>query len=120
MRILLLTPEYRGSGGGIITFYRHLLPALVRAGAEVEVVEGSAVHCAREASPYILDGVRVQMLEFARLEGWYSRFGRLGAAPGLRRHLAASWATWEQAGFGAEFDVVEACDWGLLFAAPVI
>ena len=28
MRLLLLTPEYDGAGGGIMTFYRALAPAL--------------------------------------------------------------------------------------------
>ena len=120
MRILLLTPEYLGSGGGIKTFYRNLLPALVKGGVEAHAIEGSAFHHRREASAHVRQGVHVQTLERPRLERWYTRFGRFEAAPGLRRHLAATWAIWEQAGFGDKFDVVEACDWGLLFVAPVV
>lgn len=48
------------------------------------------------------------------------RFGQLAAVPGLRRNLAAAWAMWEQAGFGENADVVEACDWGLLFVPPAL
>ncbi len=52
---------------------------------------------------------------------WHALWlGQFSAAPGLRRHLAAAWAMWEQAGFGQDVDVVEACDWGLLFVPPAL
>jgi hypothetical protein len=68
----------------------------------------------------MVDGVRVETLERTRLDKQRNRFSGLAAAPGLRRHLAAAWAMWEQASFGEEYDVVEACDWGLLFVPPAV
>ena len=44
MRLLILTPEYDGSGGGIMTFYQSLVPALQAHGVAVRVIEGSACH----------------------------------------------------------------------------
>jgi glycosyltransferase involved in cell wall biosynthesis len=120
MRLLLLTPEYTGAGGGIITFYRALAPALLAAGVELRVVEGSAFYTAEDRSERRLGGVRIETLERARLDRWQKRFPAFAAAPGLRRHLAAAWAMWEQAGYGEGCDIVEACDWGLLFVPPAI
>ena len=119
MRLLILTPEFGQARGGIATFYRHLVPRLAELGVEVRVIEGSAAH-AREASPRSVDGARVETLELSRLRRWDGRFAALAAAPGLRRHLAAAWAIWEQAGEGASADVVEAADWGLSFVPPTV
>jgi glycosyltransferase involved in cell wall biosynthesis len=119
MRLLILTPEFGETRGGIATFYRHLVPQLVGLGVEVRVLEGSAVHT--EATPArVVDGAQVETLELGRLTRWVERFAALAAAPGLRRHLAAAWAIWEQAGEGAWADVIEAADWGLSFVPPVI
>lgn len=118
MRLLILTPEFE-RGGGIATFYRHLAPALGRLGVEVRIIEGSAFH-AGSAAPRSVDGVSVETLELDRLNRWAERFSALAATPGLRRHLAAAWAMWEQAGRGAEADVVEAADWGLLYVPAAI
>jgi glycosyltransferase involved in cell wall biosynthesis len=115
MRLLILTPEYGFSGGGINTFYRVLAPALCAAGVEVRVIEGSAHHATEDRSMRMVEGVPVETLERVRLERWWKRFAVFAATPGLRRHLAAAWAMWEQAGCGETCDVVEACDWGLLF-----
>ncbi|MFZ0845984.1 MAG: glycosyltransferase family 4 protein [Pseudolabrys sp.] len=120
MRILILTPEYSGSGGGIITFYRALAPALVRAGCEVHVIEGSGANSGPSSDSSSMDGVTVERLALDRLKTWSGRFARYTALSGPRQHLAAAWALWEQARFGAEFDIVEACDWGLLFVPPVL
>ena len=120
MRLLILTPEYDGSGGGIMTFYQALVPALQNAGASVRVIEGSAFHSASDNSVRWPNGTRVETLEQDRLHRWHARFGHLSATPGLRRYLAAAWAMWEQAGFGEDVDIVEACDWGLLFVPPAM
>jgi len=119
-RVLILTPEFDGSGGGIMTFYQGLIPAIQAAGAEIRVIEGSAFHAAKDRSPRSYRGALVETLELDRLRRWEARFEQLDAVPGLRRYLAAAWAMWEQAGFGEDADIVEACDWGLLFAAPAI
>jgi glycosyltransferase involved in cell wall biosynthesis len=120
MRLLLLTPEYDGAGGGIMTFYRVLVPALCAAGVELRIIEGSALYTAEDRAERTVGGVRIETLQRARVDCWQERFAAFAAAPGLRRHLAAAWAMWEQAGYGEGCDVVEACDWGLLFVPPAV
>ena len=120
MHLLILTPEFAGIGGGIGTFYRALAPALSSAGVKVRVIEGGALHAAEEKAVRELDGVTVETLERHRIERWWERFPAFAAAPRLRRHLSAAWAMWEQSGFGADADVVEASDWGLLFVPGAI
>lgn len=120
MRLLILTPEYEGYGGGIKTYYRALAPALRAAGVEVSVLEGGAFHAEESRRRRELDGVSVESLEKARLESWVRRFPAYSATPLVQRHLAAAWAMWEQANSGADFDVIEAVDWGLSFVPPVL
>jgi glycosyltransferase involved in cell wall biosynthesis len=120
MRVLLLTPEFNGYGGGISTFYREIAPALRNNGIELCIIEGSGVHAAADRSVRLHDGTRVETLEVTHLSRWWERFSAFDATPGLRRHLAAAWAMWEQVGYGEEYDIVEACDWGLLFVPPAI
>ena len=120
MRLLSLTPEYAGSGGGIMTFYRTLGAALRDAGVELSVIEGSGVHAAANCAHRVVDGIAIETLEQARLARWWNRFPAFAALPGLRRHLAAAWAMWEQADYGNGADIVEATDWGLLFVPPAI
>jgi glycosyltransferase involved in cell wall biosynthesis len=120
MRLLLLTPEYDGALGGIMTYYCTLAPALCAAGVEVRVIEGSALYTAEDRADRRLGDVRIETLERARFIRWQERFPAFAAAPGLRRHLAAAWAMWEQARGGEGYDVVEACDWGLLFVPPAV
>src|SRR5262249_4595972 len=115
-----VVPEYIGSGGGIITFYRALAPALRASGVELHVIEGSAVHAAEGRVARVCEGIHVQVLERARLASWWGRFTAFEATPWLRRHLAAAWAMWEQADYGAGVDIVEAADWGLLFVPAAI
>ncbi len=120
MRLLILTPEYATSGGGITTFYRALVQQYRACGMKVSVMEGSGVHAGPHAMPAEMDGIHVEVLERARLDAWHAKFEHFSAMPTLRRHLAAAWAMWEQANFGQDFDVVEACDWGLLFVPPAV
>lgn len=120
MRILILTPEFEGAGGGIITYYRALLRALIREGAYVHVIEGSGFNAEQDRQRREIDGVIVERLEAARLSVCLKRFSAYAAMPTLRLHLAAAWAMWEQVGFGEGFDIVEACDWGLSFVPPAI
>ena len=120
MRILILTPEFAGSGGGITTFYRTLAQRYRACGIEVSVIEGSGVHAAEHVAPADMDGVNVEVLERTRLDAWVAKFDHFEAMPSLRLHLAAAWGMWEQANFGRDFDVVEACDWGLLFVPPAV
>lgn len=120
MRLLILTPEYRGAGGGIITYYQALVPALRDQGVEVHVVEGSGMHAVQNPEVRLEEGIRTEMLAYDRLARWHERFTAYAAAPGLRRHMAAAWAMWEQAGYGEGCDVVEACDFGLSFIPSAI
>lgn len=120
MKLLLLTPEFEGSGGGIFTYYQFLIPLLQAEGVEARVIEGSACYLGENKSRREWNGVRVETLEAARVRRWHARFGHLAATPLLRRHLAAAWAMWEQVDFGEGADIVEACDWGMLFVPPAI
>src|SRR5689334_20571638 len=97
LRLLLLTPEYDGAGGGIITYYRELAPALLAAGVEIRVIEGSALYSSETRAERELGGVRVETLERSRMGRWEERFSAFTAAPSVRRHLAAAWSMWEQA-----------------------
>jgi glycosyltransferase involved in cell wall biosynthesis len=119
MRVLILTPEFENAPGGIATFYRNLAASLRRLDVDIRIIEGSAVQAGARA-PHIVDGVEVETLERDRLQRWWEQFPAFAATPGLRRHLAAAWAMWEQAAFGAEADIVEATDWGLLFIPPAV
>ncbi|MBC7624907.1 MAG: glycosyltransferase family 4 protein [Aeromicrobium sp.] len=121
MKLLFLLPEYvNNAGGGIITFYRHFLPLLAAQGHQVRVIVGSGVYAEANASPVVIDGVSVETLTHSCLLKYHAKFARYAAMPGLRRHLAAAWAMWDQAGRGDGFDVVEATDWGLLFIPWVV
>lgn len=116
MKLLFLLPEYLPhDGGGIITFYRILLPQLVEMGHEVSVIVGSAMFAEENRNAVVIDGVKVESLELALREKYYQQFQAYAAMPWLRRHLAAAWAMYEQANQGEAYDVVEATDWGLLF-----
>lgn len=121
MKLLFILPEYLPhAGGGIITFYRMLLPRLVAAGHHVRVIIGSAVFAQPAAPPLLIDGVEVEMLDAGILDKYLDRFSCFAATPGLARSLAAAWALREQAGGGADYDLVEATDWGLLFLPWVL
>ncbi len=113
MRLLFVIPEYLPtSGGGIVTFYRHLLPALVRAGAQVTALVGSAV--SQPGATVERDGVRVVGLSEQRFAARLPQFPQLDSAPSLHRHVAAAWALYDEARALGDFDAVEVADWGLL------
>jgi glycosyltransferase involved in cell wall biosynthesis len=121
VKLLFVLPEYvRQNGGGIIAFYRALLPALVAQGHTVHVIVGSGASAESERNPFAVDGVTVESLENARLLSWLPRFSRYEMFPRLQAHLAAAWAIWEQVSGGNGFDVVEATDWGLLYVPWVV
>jgi glycosyltransferase involved in cell wall biosynthesis len=118
-RALFVIPEYPPhAGGGIITFYRNFVPHLAAAGVRVRVLVAGA--SSEEFPPYDRDGVSVEAVSLERIALMERSFGTFDATPLLRRHLATSWAAWEQAGRGEGFDVVETTDFGLLFAPWVV
>jgi glycosyltransferase involved in cell wall biosynthesis len=119
MKILFVIPEYPPhAGGGIVTFYRGLIPELARLGHELCVLVGSAL--SGKMQDYSCDGVTVAFLDHHAVTANLDRFSRYRALPELQRHLAAAWTAWEQAGKGKGFDLVETTDWGLLFAPWIV
>lgn len=114
MRLLYIIPEYPPHfAGGIGTFYASLLPAIAARGHQIRAVVGSAL--SHQFGSYKSGGVEVECLSSARILRFEEQFASFTMFPLLRRHLAASWAAWEQAEGGATFDAVETTDWGLLF-----
>jgi glycosyltransferase involved in cell wall biosynthesis len=120
MRLLIITPEFSETGGGIATFYRLLAPWLIEQGMQIRVIEGSAFRAAEGSNTRTEGGMRVETLQMDRFKSYWRRFSAFEAMPLLRRHLAAAWALWEQALCGESVDIVEACDWGLLSVPPII
>lgn len=120
MRVMIVTPEYSGHGGGIGTYYRLLAPAMARAGATVVVVEGSGFESYDSSHAETHAGVVVHRLERSRAARWSDQFQHLQATPLLRRMVAGAWAAWEQAEALGEFDVVESTDFALMYLPPAI
>ncbi|MDI1284453.1 MAG: glycosyltransferase family 4 protein [Reyranella sp.] len=116
MKILYVLPEYLPhTGGGIVTYYAALLPALVEAGHEVRVLYGSSVVSEAGGGGSKIDGIEVEILDSSLVEKYLPLFSRYQIAPKLQRTLAAAWALWEQAQRYPTPEVVEVTDWGLLF-----
>jgi glycosyltransferase involved in cell wall biosynthesis len=120
VKIHVLTAELLDAGGGVATYYRHLLPALAAQGCEVQVTEGGATRAVAGGAEGQIAGVPVRVLELERLNRWRGRFPALAAAPHLQREIAAAWAIWELAAEAQTADVVETCDFGLSFLPPLL
>ena len=119
MRLLFILPEYLPhTGGGIVTFYRNILPHLVRQGHQVHVLVGSAF--TSKLPSYEADGVTVEFLDSDAVTANLDKFNRYHATPELQRHLAAAWTAWQQVERGKNYDLVETTDWGLLFVPWVV
>jgi glycosyltransferase involved in cell wall biosynthesis len=98
----------------MLLYYRMLLPELARLGHDVRVLVSAPASPAFPA--YERDGVAVASVPEQMIGQQARRFEHLGAAPRLRRYLGAAWAAWEVARRDGGVDLVEAADWGLLFA----
>ena len=114
MRVLLLTPEYRGK-----RWWYSRLASDTRAGASRATRRRGSCSGGKRLSRganrhHMQDGVWVEKLSYSRLRAWHSRFSAFNAMPWLRLELAAAWAMWEQSGFGERFDIIQATDYGLL------
>ncbi len=121
MKILYVLPEYLPqTGGGIITYYAALLPALVEAGHDVRVLYGSSVVSAPGGGMARVGGIETEILDSNIVAKYLPLFARYQIAPKLQRTLAAAWAMWEQAQKYPTPDVVEATDWGLLFVPWIL
>jgi len=118
MKLLYILPEYLpDSGGGIITFYGQLLPALVQSGHEVRVLVAN--HQSLDKPACVIHGVQVEYLESK-----FADKARLGCGkfknPTLWAFLPLAWGGFEQARGGEGYDLVEATDWGLLYMPWVV
>jgi glycosyltransferase involved in cell wall biosynthesis len=115
MKLLFILPEYPPHfGGGISTFYQHLLPALVASGHQVDVLVGNPF--TSQSPSYTTQGINVQFLESAIVDTYLQKFMVYHAMPEVQRHFAVAWALWEQSHGGSGYDLVETTDWGMLFA----
>jgi len=114
MKLLFVLPEYGPDArGGIATFYRHLIPGLLRSGCAVDVcVTG---HPRSVAEMRDQPDVRVIGITSADRERAASRFPHLAALPGIAGLLADAFAAWEACDHGHGYDVVEATDWNQLY-----
>jgi glycosyltransferase involved in cell wall biosynthesis len=114
MKLLFVLPEFGPDiTGGIATYYRHLLPELALHGHAVHVVLANANPArALESAP----GLTVSRVDAKSVAAEFRSLDALAAVPELQRRLARAWAAWRVAGEGTEFDVVEATDYGTLFA----
>lgn len=114
MNILFVLPEFPPQyGGGIATYYRTLLPAIVAQGHTVHVLVGSAYtndHPRRDEQGYT-----VEFLNVGRRARATEKFTAYEAVPPLRRTLGAAWALFQQAERGEGYDLIETTDFGLLF-----
>ena len=113
-KLLFIIPEFPPAyGGGIGTFYGHLLPALASSGAEVTAIVGSGLHSCSDLHQY--DGLTIVPIDQQLIKNLRDSFSSLSLSPDLTSHLAAAWAAWRQANEGEGFDIVECTDWGLFF-----
>lgn len=120
LKVLIISPEYAGHGGGIITYYRCLASALANSGCAVSVISGSGFHVEDGARTTLPDGIAVETLSSVRMKQWLPRFAHLAATPLLQRLLSAAWAAHEQAQEAGPFDVIEVADFALLALPHVI
>jgi glycosyltransferase involved in cell wall biosynthesis len=114
MKLLFVVPEFGPDvTGGIATYYRHLLPELARRGHTVHVV---LVNANAARPPETAPGMTVTRVEAKDVAAESRQLDALAAVPDLQRRLARAWAAWRVARAGEGFDVVEATDYGTLFA----
>lgn len=111
LNLLFILPEfYPHPGGGIATFYMHLLPQLVQQGMHVTVLVGSGLSANTYTGTW--QGCTIYGLSAERLQAYKQRFAAFSAFPTVQAHLAAAWAMYDRAQELGPFDVVECTDWG--------
>src|SRR5262245_23829212 len=114
MKVLLVVPEYPPMhAGGIATYYRQLVAALVERGHSIRVVVAGPESARPES--YRSRGVEIDFVDAADVLKCARRLEHFRVFPEVQRNLAAAWAAWDHADGGAGFDVVETTDWGLLY-----
>jgi glycosyltransferase involved in cell wall biosynthesis len=114
MKLLFVLPEYGSDvAGGIATYYLHLLPALARLGARIDV----CVTSNRYGGPIDdFNGINVFSIDDSAVVEAKSRLVHFAALPAVQHMLAVAYAAWYKCGSGQGFDVVETTDFGLTFA----
>lgn len=120
MKLLFVLSEYLpDSGGGIISYYAGVLPHLVKAGHQVDVLVASASGLDRAGTE--IDGVRISYLTSASLRQFEGRFERFKwQHPSFHAFLPVAWAAHHQADGGAGYDLVETTDFPMLYAPWVV
>lgn len=114
MKLLFILPEfYPQEAGGIIRFYKELLPALSAKGCSVKVLVGSAY--TRQDYHTDWKGIEVSYLSPSLFDKYADQFSRYEMLPLVRKSLASAWAMYEQANKGEGYDLVECTDFGLGF-----
>jgi glycosyltransferase involved in cell wall biosynthesis len=120
LKLLYILSEYLPeSGGGIISYYAGVLPYLVRAGHEVDVLVASRGFLDRPEQS--LDGVRVSYLTsdfLAKGEDGFERFRH--GFPSFSAFLPVAWAAFHQVEGGEGYDLVETTDFPMLYAPWVV
>ncbi len=118
MHLVIVTPEYPPhAGGGILKFYRVLAPRYAAAGHRVTVLVANPFH--DRVADYEHNGVVVRSVPRQTVRTCASRFPHLSAAPLLRQWLGAASAAAREA-FDCSPDVIEATDFGVMFAPLLI
>ena len=117
MKLLYILPEYLpDSGGGIITFYGQLLPALVQAGHDVKVLVAN--HQSLDKPAREIQGVQVEYLKSHFVEK--ARLGCQQFNATLWAFMPIAWGAYEQMHGGEGYDIVEATDWMALYMPWVV
>ncbi len=113
MRVLVVTPEFH-QGGGIGTFYRQLVPQLRSMGCEVDVLINAPFDTDESSQHADVIGPSQGALDEQRKNFLGSdHFHPLG------QFLRTSFAAFETVD-PADYDVIEAADWGLGFVPFVL
>ncbi|MEJ5992826.1 glycosyltransferase [Pedobacter sp. Du54] len=114
LKILFILPEYYPhSGGGISTYYIHLLKSLAPVCEKIKVIVGSGY--TQENNSFNIDNVEVDYLKPVIYKKYLSKFNSYEILPGFQKNIAAAWAMWEQSNEGQGYDIIECTDFGLGF-----
>ena len=114
-----MTPEYPPrASGGIGRYYAELAPALAGVGCDVHVVV--AAPFSEDAADGTDRGVHVHAVPRSAIDARAASMGQFAASGTFCRWLAAAWAAADRAGECPQADVIEATDFGLMFAPFVL
>lgn len=112
MHIAFVVPE--STGGGIATFYRHFVRALVDMGVRVSVVMADPFRLG-SFPDWGLNAQAMTSVTQAEFDDVYRNLDHLMGFNNLRRDLAVAWAAWRKLGDVDRVDIVEVTDWPGIF-----